>query len=129
MDINPGNLQLHDSDIVALDEAKRRLDGYAQSQNWRVDLEDHRLRTIDEIAKAGFRADVRVFEARIEGQPGYVFECQLEERLKGEFDPDQQVHEAVHDVAGLGESGWLKSDDEIKKHEGRRHSHSGGHSH
>lgn len=81
------------------------------------------------FAGIGFTVDVNwyTFEAGGKPQEGAMPEITVTGRTeKVSWDPDRQVHEAVHDVLGLGEEGWIKTDPETLRNfrEGN-----GGHGH
>lgn len=71
----------------------------------------------DRFARLGFTVDVNWYRFSVGGveQDGAMPEITLTGRTddKFQFDPDRQVHEAVHNVLELpGEDGWIKTDKE-----------------
>jgi hypothetical protein len=71
----------------------------------------------DRFARLGFTVDVNWYRFSVGGveQDGAMPEITLTGRTDGkfQFDPDRQVHEAVHNVLELpGEDGWIKTDKE-----------------
>jgi hypothetical protein len=87
------------------------------------------------FAEIGFTVDISWYTFSDGGAPqeGAMPEITITGRTeKRLWDPDRQVHEAVHDVLGLGESGWIKSDpDTLKNFRNGQggHGHGHGHSH
>jgi hypothetical protein len=88
------------------------------------------------FAEAGFTVDVNWYRFSVGGveQDGAMPEITITGRTdeKFTFDPDRQVHEAVHDVLGLGEEGWIKTDKETLRNflDGNGgHAHGHGHHH
>jgi hypothetical protein len=87
------------------------------------------------FAEIGFTVDVNWYTFAVGGTPqeGAMPEITVTGRtMKINWDPDRQVHEAVHDVLGLGDEGWIKTDPDTLKNfkDGNGgHSHSHGHSH
>lgn len=99
-----GFVDLLDSDILKLEKVSRVLQ---ERQGSYTNLEGFRKEAIDRFAKAGFKVDVKVYDTVEQGT--YAFEIEVLERYAGEVDPDQQVHEVVTDILGLGHSGVIKS--------------------
>lgn len=91
----------------------------------------------DRFARLGFTVDVNWYRFSVGGveQDGAMPEITLTGRTddKFQFDPDRQVHEAVHNVLELpGEDGWIKTDKETLRNflDGNGgHGHGHPHSH
>lgn len=84
----------------------------------------------DKFAELGMTIDVNWYEFELDGvkQDGAMPEITITGRTDTafRFDPDRQVHEAVYDVLGLGEAGWIKTDPETLR---RFLGGQGGHGH
>jgi hypothetical protein len=89
----------------------------------------------DKFAKLGFTVDISWYEYSIEEvkQDGAMPEITITGRTddKFQFDPDRQVHEAVHNVLELpGEEGWIRTDpDTLKRFTEGQGGHGNDHRH
>lgn len=85
------------------------------------------------FAEIGFTVNVNWHTFAVGGTPqeGAMPEVTITGRtMKINWDPDRQVHEAVHDVLGLGEGGWIKTDpDTLKNFKDGNGGHGHGHQH
>jgi hypothetical protein len=109
-------IELHDSDILAIERGPYAWaqDQYGKSLNIHQFTEDLK----EKFAQIGFGVDVQVWDTN---QPGaYRFQVEIQRRLSGEFDPNQQVHEVVNDILHLGTGGWINTGEAMKEHERRR---------
>jgi hypothetical protein len=118
------NIDLMDSEIL---KVERVLNVLNEKQQRYVDLEAFRKEIIERFGLIGFKVAVRVYTTNVE--QAYAFDVDIVERLAGEFDPDQQVHEVTNDLLDLGEGGVIPSGEILKQAESG-HTHSGhGHHH
>lgn len=85
------------------------------------------------FAEIGFTVDVNWYTFALGGTPqeGAMPEVTVTGRtMKINWDPDRQVHEAVHDVLGLGDEGWIKTDpDTLRNFKEGNGGHGHGHHH
>jgi hypothetical protein len=112
------------SDILDLyDHEVKQLIGLMAELNERAKAKQHNYTDFereirDRFAKLGFTVDVNWYTFSIDGaeQHGAAMpEITVTGRTddKFQFDPDRQVHEAVHNVLELpGEEGWIPTDKE-----------------
>jgi hypothetical protein len=85
---------------------------YLKSQmGQRRDMEDFRREALERFNNMGFKVQINFYETNLDGV--YLPEIVVTERLTP-WDPDREVHEAVHDVAGTGKRGWIREDGTIK---------------
>jgi hypothetical protein len=138
------------ADILDLyDHEVKQVIGLIEELNERAGARQHNYNDFereirDRFAKLGFTVDVNWYRFERDGveQDGAMPEITITGRTddKFQFDPDRQVHEAVHDVLGLGEEGWIKTDPETVKRfldgqgghghgHGKDHHHGGDHRH
>ncbi len=103
-------VELTDSDILVIAEVKRIVD--AKAKRGSVDRDAHLNEIKDRFYKAGFRVEVKVWTTNYPEL--IVFETEIHERLAGEIDPDQMVHEVTKDILDLGEGGVISTDGLIK---------------
>lgn len=116
------NVDLMDSEVLKCERVIAKLN--EKSQRW-VDMEGFRKEIIERFQEIGLGVAVRVYTTNVDGC--FAFDVDIDKRLSGAFDPDQQVHEVTNDLLGLGEGGVIKSADVIDM---AQHSHGGhGHSH
>jgi len=99
---NSGMTDLNDADILRLEGVLRHLHA---RQGTSVSLEGFRKEARDRFAEVGFRVEVKTYDTPTAGI--FAFEIEIRERLEGEFDPDQMVHEATNDLLGLGTKGVI----------------------
>ncbi len=124
-DVNVSLLDIHDSEIQRIEKVVAALN---QKQGTHQNLEKFRLEIIERFQEVGFRVHVTCYTTQVEGMVAY--DIDIVERLDGEFDPDQQVWEATHDVLELGEGGVIKSKGGLHVVQGgHKHSHGHGHHH
>lgn len=120
-------LDLYDHEVEAVLALQAELNTRAQSQRLNYPTFEREIR--ERFAGLGLTVDVNWYRFSIDGieQDGAMPEITITGRTeKIAWDPDRQVHEAVHDVLGLGEEGWIKTDPETLK---RFMSGQGGHGH
>lgn len=98
-------IELNDSDILKIEKVVNRLN----ERQWQsgVNLDAFRREAEERFAQAGFKVTVKAYTTNQEGL--YAFDIEINDRLEGEFDPDQMVHEATNDVLDLGTGGVIKS--------------------
>lgn len=123
---------LYDHEVKQLLEFQRMLTEKARGQQLNYPAFEREMR--DKAAELGFTINVNWYRYSIDGveQDGAMPEITVTGRTDTafRFDPDRQVHEAVHDVLGLGESGWIKTDPEtLKRFLGDQKGHGRGHGH
>lgn len=99
-------IEVHDSEIIQIERVLQKLN--ERQGRYGVHLDGFRREIIERFENIGFQVAVKVFETDVEGC--FAFDVDVVDRLVGEFDPDRQVHEAVHDVLGLGESGFIRTE-------------------
>lgn len=118
------NLEIHDSEILAIERGPL---AWARSrQQSRMDLEDFRQTMVDKFADVGFGVTVKCYDTDV--PEVYAFDVEINRRLRGNFDPDQQVHEVVNNLAEIPEDegkGWIKSDEGLRAAEqaAKEHKH------
>lgn len=101
-------IELNDSDILKIEPVLQVLNSRGPGQ--RRDLESFRQEILERFGAVGFGVDVRVHEAETHGgEKIYVFQIQIERRLEGHFDPDQQVAEVTSDILDLGTKGVIST--------------------
>ena len=98
-------IELNDADILRLEGVFRRLQS---RQGERLNIEAFRQEMCERFADVGFEVFVQAHYTNIEGV--YAFDITINDRLEGQFDPDQMVHEVTNDLLGLGTGGIIKSD-------------------
>jgi hypothetical protein len=106
---------INDSEILAIEKGPW---AYMRSkQKNRMELEDFRRTVIDKFAEIGFKADVVAYTSNVPDV--YIFEVVVRERLRGDFDPDRQVHEVVNNILELPDQneGWIDTDAALKQAE------------
>lgn len=107
-------LDLYDSEVAQVLAVLGELRERAAAKRHNYNEFEREIR--DRFAAIGFTVDVNWYEFALDGQPqeGAMPEVTISGRADPsfKFDPDQQVHEAVHDVLGLGEEGWIRTDKE-----------------
>jgi hypothetical protein len=123
----PGALDIYDSELKAITDLHAELNQLAGSGQHNYTSFEQMVR--DRFAALGFTVNVSWYTYAIGDaiQEGAMPEVTITGRTaKVAWDPDRQVHEAVHDVLGIGEDGWIKADpDTLKRFLGGQ----GGHSH
>jgi hypothetical protein len=96
------DVDIYDSEHVALEAVLRKIQSAVGT---RTNLEDFRQRIMAMFHRVGFLTDVRVFEARREGdtEDCFMFKVVITGRVnaEAEFDHDRQQYEVIHDVLGL----------------------------
>jgi hypothetical protein len=126
-------LDLYDHEVKAVIELLAELNERAQAKQHNYGDFEREIR--DRFAKLGFTVDVNWYEYALgeKKQDGAMPEITVTGRTddKFQFDPDRQVHEAVHNVLELpGEEGWISTDPDTLKRftEGQGgHGHDHGH--
>jgi hypothetical protein len=117
-------VELYDTDILKIEGVVHALDRFGEDHGWRVDVEDYRIQIIDRFNDAGFDVNVQFYEKLYTGgDRRYEPFVQINRKIEAkQFDYDQQVWEATHDVLALGEEGFIKTPSGIevpKKHDHR----------
>lgn len=97
-------IELNDSDILKIESVVKILN---DRQGKVLNLEAFRTEAFERFAEAGYRVTVKAYTTNQEGL--YAFDIEINDRLEGEFDPDQMVYEATNDVLNIGEKGVIKS--------------------
>lgn len=101
-------IEVQDSEIPRIEAVLQVLNSRGPGQ--RRDLESFRQEIMERFGAAGYRVDVRVYEAETYGSEMiYVYKIVIEERLEGQFDPDQQVAEVTSDILDLGTKGVINT--------------------
>lgn len=109
--------ELYDHEVAAILGLQRELNARAEARQHNYNDFEREIR--DRFAALGFTVDVNWYRfgradgdgvlAEVEGAA--MPEITITGRTaKIEWDPDRQVHEVVHDVLGLGDAGWIKTD-------------------
>jgi len=111
-------IDLNDADILRLEGVLRRLNARVGE---RLPLEAFRKEIIERFGDVGFKVDVKVWTTGREGV--YAFDIEIQDRIEGQFDPDQMVFEATRDVLGLGEGGVIKTGGGVLLPKSSAHSH------
>jgi hypothetical protein len=105
-------LDLLDSEVVQVIALHAELNQRAAAK--RHNYPDFEREIRDRFAAIGFTVDVNWYRFAAAGQlqDGAMPEVTITGRVPGgpPFDPDKRVHEAVHDVLGIGEEGWIHTD-------------------
>lgn len=99
------NIEIMDSEIIRIEAVLKKLN--EKQGKGGVNQEAFRKEIIERFAEAGFKVDVKWYTTNVEGV--YMPEIDIIDRIEGEFDPDQMVHEVTNDLLGLGEGGVLKT--------------------
>lgn len=127
-------LDLYDHEVKQLIELTTELTEVAKSRQHNYNDFERMIR--DRFAKLGFLVNVSWYIYAVDDVPqeGAMPEITVTGRTddKFQFDPDRQVHEAVSDVLGLGEEGWIKTDPDTVRNfldQSGGHPHGHGHSH
>lgn len=125
-------LNVYDSDVKKLLDLQESLN--ERAKNGQLNYDDFEKEIKEKFAAIGFRVNVNWWTYEIDGvkQDGAMPEITVTGRIDAafRFDPDRQVHEAVHDVLGLGEEGWIKTDpDTVKNFLEGNGGHGHGHKH
>lgn len=101
-------IELNDADILKVESVLQVLNSRGPGQ--RRNLEDFRKEILERFGGAGFKTDVKVFEAlTYGGEQIFVYKIEIIGRYEGAFDPDQMVAEVTADVLDLGTKGVIKS--------------------
>lgn len=111
-------IEINDAEIIKIEAVLQKLN--ARQGLGGVNLEGFRKEAIDRFREIGFEVAVRCYETDQSGC--FAFDLDIVDRLAGEFDPEQMVWEATHDVLDLGEGGVIKSAPILDKHS-RKHEH------
>ena len=111
-------IELNDSDILRLESVQRILNDRLGA---RLNLEAFRKEILERFAEVGFKVDVKAWTTQTPGI--YAFDIEIQERLAGQFDPDQMVHEAVNDILNLGDGGVIKTDSGLLVSGDYKHQH------
>jgi len=122
-------LDLYDHEVKAILALQAELNARAQSQRLNYTAFEREIR--ERFGQLGFTVDVNWYRFSLGGteQDGAMPEITVTGRAEAHtFDPDRQVHEAVHDVLDLGEEGWIKTDPETLKRF-KEGNHGPGHHH
>lgn len=100
-------IEINDSDVLKIEPVLQVLNS---RQGKRTDLESFRKEIMERFGAIGFGVDVKVFEAETHGHEMiYVFKIEIQKRLSGQFDPDQQVAEVTKDILDLGTGGVIST--------------------
>lgn len=97
-------IELTDSDLLKIEGVVKILNA---RQGKRLNLDAFAREATERFADAGFKATVKTYDTTQQGL--YAFDIEINDRLEGQFDPDQMVYEATHDILDLGEGGVIKS--------------------
>ena len=100
-------VELNDTDILRIEPVLQVLNSRGGK---RVDLESFRKEILERFGGIGFGVDVFVYEAETHGREMiYVYKIEIQRRLEGQFDPDQQVAEVTKDILDLGTGGVINT--------------------
>ena len=97
-------IELNDSDILKIEAVVKILN---DRQGKVLSLDAFAREAEERFAEAGYKVTVKTFTTNQEGL--YAFDIEINDRLAGQFDPDQMVYEATKDILELGEGGVIKS--------------------
>lgn len=97
-------IDLNDADVLRIESVVKILN---DRQGKVLNLDAFAREAVERFADVGFRARVNTYDTNQQGL--YAFEIEINDRLEGEFDPDQMVYEATNDVLELGTGGVIKS--------------------
>lgn len=97
-------IELNDSDILKIESVVKILN---DRQGKVLNLDAFRREAEERFADAGFKVTVKTYQTNQDGL--YAFDIEINDRLEGQFDPDQMVHEATNDLLELGTGGVIKS--------------------
>lgn len=125
-------LDVYDHEVKQLIELTTELTELAKSRQHNYNDFERMIR--DQFAKLGFLVNVSWYTYAVDDVPqeGALPEITVTGRTddKFQFDPDRQVHEAVSDVLGLGEEGWISTDkDTVRRFMEQNSSHAQSHDH
>lgn len=98
-------VEIMDSEILRIEKVLEALN--ALQGKGGVNLEAFRKEAIERFAGIGFKIEVKVYTTNEEGV--YAFDLEIVDRLEGQFDPDQQVHEVTNDILGTGDTGVINT--------------------
>ena len=120
---------VYDTEVAQIIMVQRELNELARDKGHNYADFERMIR--EKFAGIGFTVDVNWYEFALDGekQDGAMPEITITGRTDTafRFDPDRQVHEAVHNVLGLpGQEGWIKTDPETLR---RFREGNGGHGH
>lgn len=112
-------IDLYDHEVLDILRVQQELNDRARDKRLNYNAFETEIR--DRFAKVGFAVDVNWYRFGRERPDGTVAEAEdgamPEITITGRtesafrFDPDRQVHEAVHNILDLpGQEGWIKSD-------------------
>lgn len=105
-------LDIHDSELKRVFSLMAELNEKAREK--RLNYNDFEREIKERFDTLGFTINVNWYRYSIDGveQDGAMPEITVTGRTDTafRFDPDRQVHEAVHDVLGTGDEGWIKTD-------------------
>lgn len=110
-------IEINDAEIIKIEAVLQKLN--ERQGLGGVNLEGFRQEALDRFRQIGFEVAVRVYTTEQDGL--FAFDLDIIDRLEGEFDPDQMVWEATHDVLDLGEGGVIKTEGAVP--ENRHHHH------
>lgn len=97
-------IELNDADLLRIEAVVKILNA---RQGKSLNLDAFAREAEERFADAGFKVTVKTYETTQKGL--YAFDIEINDRLEGQFDPDQMVYEATHDVLELGTGGVIKS--------------------
>jgi hypothetical protein len=104
-------LDIYDSEVLAIEQVHLALNDRARARQHNYTAFEAEIR--QRFADIGFTVDVNWYEFEVDGvkQDGAMPEVTITGRTdRAVFDPDRQVHEAVHNILGLpGQEGWIKT--------------------
>jgi hypothetical protein len=118
------NLDIHDSEIIQIEKGPL---AWARTKQFsRMELEDFRRTMVEKFQDIGFGVNVKCYDTDVPDV--YAFDIEINRRLRGNFDPDQQVHEVVNNLAEIPEDegkGWIKADEGMRAAEqaAKEHKH------
>lgn len=95
---------MNDADVLKLEKVIKILNAKMGS---RRDVDAFQREAKERFFNAGYRVDVKVYSTT--QSDTYAFDIEIQERLEGEFDPDQMVYEATNDILDIGEKGVIST--------------------
>lgn len=101
--VDTSNIEnLNDADIIKLEAVIKVIN---ERQGKILSLDAFRREILERFHTAGFLVDVKTWTT--DQASLYAFDIEIKAKLEGEFDPDQMVYEATHDVLDIGEKGVI----------------------
>ncbi len=115
-------VDLYDHEILAAEGVLKALH---EKQRSHQNLESFRKEIVERFAEIGLVVYAKIYETNQEGV--FAFEVEIRGRTEAvDWDPDQQVHEVVHDILDIlpnSEKGQTIKTQKIRPGEANTHKH------